>query len=207
MPTQGHDTSTNLLERNWPKIIFVWMAIGTAALITGVVAAKGYVVIRNHFEGRRANAELETYLRSTISGIEVGMPFPNLLVSPTDGGPVKELRAILPAGGVVLYLQGGCGSCKALLEKLGHKPRGFRNAASRAVVIVDGDAEAVQSVAAFSGTALPVYQDIERAMAREYRVLAFPAYFVLDSTHSVQALGTAYLDDAALFRNLELLDQ
>jgi hypothetical protein len=151
-------------------------------------------------EHRAQNAQqkqrvgLDAFLKSKITGIEVGQPFPPVTLWTPDGSMGFPIPELLPEGGVVYLVSAGCKSCIDGLKALQTARQALGDSAPQVIAVVDSDAESVATLMAENGIALPLYWDLEMEFLKRYNVRTTRTYFVLDADNRLTRMGSAGID-------------
>jgi peroxiredoxin len=169
------------------------------------------VAIAGVFVGNTLRTHVHTGGKSMVtmpvptSLLEEGDPFPEVDLVAEDGRAVNSLD-IVPAGGVVLFLDLECPPCTDMAMRW-----------QRALVegLIDNDAvcvityqphDAINAYKAEHDLRFPVYQDSATTFRRDYRVDRFPLQVVIGRSGTIRS--TSYdsaspIDPITLHRALE----
>jgi peroxiredoxin len=190
----GQQASCRALTVRKILTVLAAAAVVVAVFLAGSWLGSIYGEHRAQNAQQKQRVELDAFLKSHITGIEVGRPFPSVTLWTPDGSQGFEIPELLPEGGVVYLVSAGCKSCIDGLKAMQTARQALGDSALQAVAVVDSDAESVATLMAENGIALPLYWDLEMEFLKRYNVRTARTYFVLAPSGVVQAMGTAGLE-------------
>ncbi|MBI3872748.1 MAG: hypothetical protein HY304_06705 [candidate division Zixibacteria bacterium] len=177
------------------RVKIVGFYIGAFALTVAAGWLLGSTVGAHRAEVSHAAymASQRDYLLEHVRGIARGNPFPRITLWSVDGVRTAEIGELLPKGGLLVLVGPGCASC---LEAGTALDSALTLAGPKAVpaILVTDQAEksdAFAELLTVRGVHVPVYCDTRESLRREYKVLANPVYFRLDSQLVVADFGPA----------------
>jgi peroxiredoxin len=187
----GQQASCRALTVRKILTVLAAAAVVVAVFLAGSWLGSIYGEHRAQNAQQKQRVELDAFLKSHITGIEVGRPFPSVTLWTPDGSQGFEIPELLPEGGVVYLVSAGCKSCIDGLKAMQTARQALGDSALQAVAVVDSDAESVATLMAENGIALPLYWDLEMQFYERYNVRTARTYFVLDADNRLTRMGSA----------------
>lgn len=170
-------------------LILTVLLVAAGGAVAGVITARAF----KSWERSRAEESLATsvtqLLNDSLREIAVGMEFPDIPLWSSDGRKPVLIRDLLPSGGLIYYIVLECESCWEPLTELDRLASSSQFAGIDVLVIAVGEADRAQTLISETELTLPVILDMQKTLAVDYGVVAFPSYFCLDSNQVVRSLG------------------
>lgn len=177
------------MRTRWWVTALVFVVITVVAVVLGTTMGNLYANRRVGAERQARSTELQDYFRQNVKGIDVGKPFPNISLLSADLESTYEAAKILPNGGLILFLSSSCEACFDAIDQLAEAAKSSPHTKGRLALIVFRDGREAERYIKDKGYDLPLYLDLEAALVRDYGIMAFPSYFVLDASGNLSAMG------------------
>jgi peroxiredoxin len=180
------------MRKGWLRTALLYVAVLIVVAAVGVWLGTWLGLRRVEAGKQLEQAQMQSFLKDNIVGIEVGKMFPDIPVWSADGTQAFGIHELLPHGGVLVFIASGCNSCLAALQALHDAQTAAGAEARAALVVLDGDPDSLASGLRENGLVMPFYHDAERSFATQYHVGIFPTSFVLadDGTVAEMIAGT-----------------
>jgi peroxiredoxin len=140
--------------------------------------------------------EMEAYLDERVVGLEVGEPFPDLVLWSNDGTQAFRITELLPEGGTLFYFSSDCPSCTDAFNALASAIRDLDHRTKPIVIMTGSNSDRLTQSVTNSQIKLPLYRDMEESLHRIHKMILARAYFALDGTGILRAMGTIDTDPA-----------
>lgn len=134
--------------------------------------------------------KLETYLSERVVGIEVGERFPDIVVWSNDETSAFRLTDLLPDGGFLFFISSDCPTCAKALRALTITLADLGTNAPPTVLLTGSHSDRLTNSLTDIELGLPLYRDVEESLHRTHKMILARAYFVLDSSGVLLAMGT-----------------
>ena len=171
------------------KKISLYALITVAASVLGVTLGGVYTKSRQAAAAAAKMKERQQDFMSNIHDIGVGKPCPDITFWNPDGIATLQIRDLLPQGGLVIYTSGDCPSCIETVRAFGEARRSLRDRVSPVVIVSEGDPSRIVESVAKEGINVAVVRDTQQALPKDYGVVSFPSYFLLDEEQVVRKFG------------------
>ncbi len=171
------------------KKIGLYVFVAVAAGVLGISLGGVYTKNRESAAAAEKLQAREQYLFSNIRGIEAGKPFPDIPLWKPDGVTAVQIRDLLPQGGLVIYTSGDCPSCIETVRGFGEAIRSAGDKVPPAVIVLEGDPARIMEFVAKESINVAVVRDSQQTLYKDYGVITFPTYFLLDEGEVIRSFG------------------
>lgn len=171
------------IPRALQPVLFVLLAVAVGA--AGVFVGSA---VRTRIPGTK-RAMVTTRVPTSL--LEVGDAFPDAVLVGEDGEHVSSLD-IVPAGGVVLFLDLECSPCEDMAARWQRALDGGVLDGAPVCAVTYHPRERIERFKAEHGLHFPVYQDSLQTFRADYRVDRFPLEVVVGQSGRIRSTSYNY---------------
>jgi len=169
------------------------LTIGTLLVLCVVLVgwAAGTLIrhLRVHATRVARQSQINGYLKRNLQGIAEGQLFPDVMVRSVTTGKLAWVHALLPEGGVVLFVAPECGACAESVRDFQRALDRLGTEAKPAVLVTGALSDSLLVRIKDQRVRIPIYADIRETLRDDFHVTLSPVYFCLDADGRILRLG------------------